>query len=123
MRRAGVAVVAAVVALVLAAGALVFAQSRPAPPEELPVAGTQLGEFPDGPRKAVADQACLRCHSTDMIRQQRLTEKQWTAELTKMAGWGAVVPEDQKAALIAYFVEHFGPDNDRFQPVVARPAP
>ena len=123
MRRAGGVAVVAVVALVLAAGALVFAQSQPAPPEELPVAGTQLGEFPDGPMKAVADQACLRCHSTDMIRQQRLTEKQWTAELTKMAGWGAVVPEDQKAALIAYFVEHFGPDNDRFQPVVARPAP
>jgi hypothetical protein len=40
-----------------------------------------------------------------------------------MSGWGAVVPEDQKAALIAYFVEHFGPDNDRFQPVVARPSP
>jgi len=73
--------------------------------------------------KAVADQACLRCHSADMVRQQRLTEKQWTAELTKMVGWGAVVPEDQKAALIAYFVEHFGPDNDRFQPVVAQPPP
>ncbi len=73
--------------------------------------------------KAVADQACLRCHSADMVRQQRLTEKQWTAEVTKMAGWGAAVPEDQKAALIAYLVEHFGPDNDRFQPVVARPGP
>jgi len=116
---------AAGAALFLAAGALVlgFAQTRTPPPQELPVAGTQLGEFPEGPMKAVADQACLRCHSADMIRQQRLTEKQWTAELTKMSGWGAVVPEDQKAALIAYFVEHFGPDNDRFQPVVARPAP
>jgi hypothetical protein len=40
-----------------------------------------------------------------------------------MSGWGAVVPEDQKAALIAYFVEHFGPDNDSFRPVVAQPPP
>ena len=56
-----------------------------------------------------------------MVRQQRLTEKQWTAEVTKMVGWGAVVPEDQKDALVAYLLEHFGPDNDRFQPVVAKP--
>ncbi len=123
MRAGGVT---AAVAVLLAGGALLLSgQSAPAPrpPEELPVVGAQLGEFPDGPMKAVADQACLRCHSADMVRQQRLTEKQWTAELTKMTGWGAAVPEEQKAALIAYFVEHFGPDNDRFQPVVARPAP
>jgi mono/diheme cytochrome c family protein len=125
MRRAGG--VAALVA-VLACGALALSgqsASAPAPPDAipLPVVGTQLGEFPPGSMKAVADQACLRCHSADMVGQQKLTEKQWTAEVTKMAGWGAAVPEDQKAALIAYLVEHFGPDNDRFQPVVARPAP
>lgn len=121
MRRTRVVGAALAVA---AAAFLLSGASAPTPPDEpLPVVGTQLGEFPEGPMKAVADQACLRCHSADMIRQQRLTEKQWTAELTKMAGWGAAVPEEQKAALIAYFVEHFGPGNDRFQPVVARPAP
>jgi hypothetical protein len=115
----------AVVVAVLAGGALALSgQSAPAPQSDaLPVVGTQLGELPAGPMKAVADAACLRCHSADMVRQQRLTEKQWTAEITKMAGWGAAVPEDQKAALVAYLVEHFGPDNDRFQPVEARPAP
>jgi hypothetical protein len=56
-----------------------------------------------------------------MVRQQRLTEKQWTAEVTKMMRWGAAVPEDRKDALVAYLVEHFGPDNDRFHPVVTRP--
>ena len=122
MRRSGVA---PILFGVLAGGAVfLFGQSAAPPaPEDLPVVGTQLGELPAGTMKAAADQACLRCHAADMIRQQRLTEKQWTAEVTKMAGWGAAVPEDQKAALIAYFVEHFGPDNDRFQPVVARPAP
>lgn len=110
--------------LLALAGAAVRLSGSPAPePNPLPLVGTQLGEFPAGPMKAVADQACLRCHSADMVRQQRLTEKQWTAEVTKMAGWGAVVPEDQKAGLIAYFVEHFGPDNDSFRPVVAQPPP
>jgi hypothetical protein len=89
----------------------------------LPDPGTELGSLPPGPAKAIADQACLHCHSADMLRQQRLTEKQWTAEVNKMVGWGAVVPEDQRAALVAYLVEHFGPDNDGFRPVETKPAP
>jgi len=88
----------------------------------LPALGAELGALPEGPMKALADQACLHCHSADMIRQQRLTEKQWTAEVTKMVGWGAVVPEDQRAALVAYLVEHFGPGNDGFRPVETQPA-
>jgi mono/diheme cytochrome c family protein len=88
---------------------------------KLPVLGTRLAEFPPGDGKAIADQACLACHSTDMVRQQRLTEKQWTASVTKMAGWGAEVPESKREALITYLVKNFGPDNDRFEPVVTRP--
>jgi quinoprotein glucose dehydrogenase len=72
--------------------------------------------------KSVADQACLNCHSADIVRQQRLNEKQWTASVNKMIGWGASVPEGKKDPLVAYLVEHFGPDNDRFQPVVTGPA-
>ncbi|HKD18938.1 MAG TPA: hypothetical protein VKG23_13885 [Thermoanaerobaculia bacterium] len=109
---------------ILFGGALLLGQAGPASSREgdLPALGTQLGELPAGQMKPLADQACLHCHSADMIRQQRLTEKQWTAEIKKMAGWGAAVPEDQQAALVAYLVEHFGPDNDRFQPVAAQPA-
>lgn len=107
------------------AGALLARRVAPEtpPPDALPELGTQLGQFPAGPTKAVADAACLNCHSADMLMQQRLNEKQWAAEIDKMTGWGAVVPEDQKAALVAYLTEHFGPDNQRFEPVVARPAP
>jgi hypothetical protein len=50
-----------------------------------------------------------------------LSEKQWTAEVNKMIGWGAAVPEYRKDALVAYLFEHFGPENDRFRPVAARP--
>ncbi|MDQ2964625.1 MAG: hypothetical protein M3R57_02110, partial [Chloroflexota bacterium] len=109
----------------LAAGAWLLAQSSAEvpPPADLPALGTRLTPFPAGAMKAVADEACLNCHSTDITRQQRLTQKQWTAVTDKMIGWGAVVKEDQKDALIAYLVEHFGPENDQFQPVVARPAP
>ena len=40
---------------------------------------------------------------------------------TKMIGWGAAVPADKKAELIAYLVANFGPDNDKFEPTVTRP--
>jgi mono/diheme cytochrome c family protein len=89
--------------------------------KNLPVLGTHLAPFPPGEGKALADQACLNCHSTDMVRQQRLNEKQWTANVAKMVGWGAEVPESGRDALIAYLVANFGPDNDRFEPVVTRP--
>jgi hypothetical protein len=115
---------ALVAAAIAGAAALLVAQSSETPKSEaLPQLGTRLAPLPDGAMKEVADQACLNCHSADMIRQQRLTEKQWTANVTKMIGWGAAVPEDRKDALVAYLVEHFGPENERFQPVETAPAP
>jgi mono/diheme cytochrome c family protein len=88
---------------------------------KLPVLGTSLQEYPAGSGKAVADVACLQCHSASMGLQQRLTEKQWTASVEKMMRWGAAVPADKKAELIAYLVANFGPDNDKFEPPVTRP--
>ena len=38
-----------------------------------------------------------------------------------MVGWGAEVPDAKRDELIAYLVKNFGPDNDRFKPVVTRP--
>jgi hypothetical protein len=112
------------VALLGAGGFLAMPGKAPTPPPrggELPELGTVLPPLPQGSGKSVADAACLNCHSADMIRQQRLTQKQWEANVAKMIGWGAVVPEDQKDALVAYLLQNFGPDNDRFEPVAARP--
>ena len=86
----------------------------------LPILGTKLAQLPPGPGKESADAACMTCHSADMIAQQRLTEKQWTAEITKMTGWGADVPADKRDELIAYLVKNFGPEA-KFEPVVSRP--
>jgi len=131
--RAAFRLTAAVVAAVLLSGGAPSlaktpkkkAREKAAPPADfdvkLPVLGTRLAEFPDGSGKAVADQACLQCHSASMVAQQRLSEKQWSKELDKMIGWGAAVPADRKEELLAYLVAHFGPDNDRFEPLVTRP--
>jgi len=56
-----------------------------------------------------------------MARQQRLTEKQWTAEVEKMIRWGAEVSPQDKAALTGYLFSHFGPDNDAFRPLDVHP--
>jgi quinoprotein glucose dehydrogenase len=107
-------------------GVALAAGSSSRPPEAsldpaLPALGTQLAVLPSGPGKEIAESSCLNCHSTDIIRQQRLTEAQWTASVKKMTGWGAAVPEEKKDELVQYLASHFGPDNDSFEPVVTRP--
>ena len=88
---------------------------------KLPVFGTRLARLPAGPGREIAARACLSCHSSDILRQQRLTKAQWAASVKKMIGWGAEVPEEKKDALVRYLSSHFGPGNDRFQPLVTRP--
>jgi hypothetical protein len=87
----------------------------------LPILGTRLAQFPAGAGKASADRGCVFCHSVDIVAQQRLTEKQWSAEVTKMTSWGADVPADKREELVAYLFANFGPDSKQYEPVVTRP--
>jgi mono/diheme cytochrome c family protein len=131
--RAGRALAAAVLAAIFLSGGAApsLAKSprkkrepKPAPADfdvKLPVLGTQLAGFPPGAGKAVADLACLQCHSASMVLQQRMSEKQWARELDKMIGWGAALPADKRDELAAYLLANFGPENDRFEPTVTRP--
>jgi hypothetical protein len=56
-----------------------------------------------------------------VLRQQRLTERQWTASITKMKGWGAEVSDSEAPRLIAYLQEHFGLGNESYRPLIVRP--
>jgi hypothetical protein len=107
----------------LAVGWTQSPRTTPATPFDpnLPTFGTQLEVLPAGVGKEIADRACLTCHSTDILRQQQLSEAQWAASVKKMIGWGAPVPEDKKDELVKYLALHFGVSNDRFQPTVTRP--
>lgn len=87
----------------------------------LPALGTKFHSLPAGHGKELVEAACLRCHSADMLAQQRLTEKQWTATVEKMMRWGAVVKDDDKSPIIAYLTKHFGVENRGFVPTRARP--
>ena len=86
----------------------------------LPVIGTTFKPLPPGAAKPKVEAACYACHSADIIVQQRLTEKQWTAEVEKMMRWGSALDEKDKSAVIAYLSKHFGAEN-KFTPTGVRP--
>ena len=119
MRRSALAIIAAGAIVLGGAGSTA---KRPIPFDPaLPRLGVKLASLPAGSSKAIAEAACLECHSTDLLRQQHLTDKQWTATVEKMIRWGAEVPDRDKAALILYLTKNFGPDNKSFHPVRTRP--
>jgi len=89
---------------------------------KLPVLGTQFHTLPDGKGKDLVEAKCLPCHSADMLVQQRLTGKQWTAEIDKMTKWGAAVTDAEKQPMIDYLAKHFGVDNVSFTPKKTRPS-
>ena len=103
------------IALLLCGGVLQHAVSA-----ELPRIGTKFKPLPKGDGVKTVEAACLPCHSSDMLAQQRLTEKQWTAEVDKMIRWGAVVADADKAKLVLYLSKNLGPDN-KFTPTRVRP--
>ena len=86
----------------------------------LPLLGTNFKQLPAGAPRAKVEASCYACHSADLIVQQRLTEKQWTATVEKMMRWGAAVKDEDKAAMIAYLAKHFGPQN-QFTPIRTPP--
>lgn len=111
----------AIVFFVAMAGTLALAATKPRFDAKLPVLGTTFHSLPTGHGKSLVEGSCFRCHSADMLVQQRQTEKQWTAELDKMIRWGAVVKDRDKPVMLAYLVKHFGPEN-KFAPIRTRPS-
>ncbi len=71
----------------------------------------QTRGLPPGPMKGKASAACLGCHDARIIVQQRLDRRGWTKVLDKMIRWGAPVSQADRDAMIAYFAEHFGPQD------------
>lgn len=60
---------------------------------------------------AATKAACGACHDDGMIRQQRLTRAQWDREISKMAGWGAKLKDEDRAGLLDYLFTNYGPRN------------
>lgn len=103
-----------VVACLLAA----CASRQPAPPSP-PVAEKTEKTAPDAgsgskvevlseSEGAIAEgELCLSCHSAELIATSRIALAGWTAEITKMRNWGALVDEDKAAPLAAWFAQKY----------------
>ncbi len=118
MKRSALIVMAVTMAAALASAAT---KQHSGFDPALPALGTKFHSLPPGRGKQAVEASCFPCHSADMLAQQRLSEKQWTAELDKMIRWGAVVKDADKPAMIAYLSSHFGASN-RFVPIRTRPS-
>ena len=59
---------------------------------------------------------CLSCHSSEILRQQRLTGGQWEKVVRKMAGWGADLTAEETTVVAAYLAAEYGPDAGTFEP-------
>jgi len=71
---------------------------------------TQAPDLPPGPVQAKVRTACLACHDSGIVVQQRLSRAAWAKELDKMIRWGATVAPEDREAFIEYFTSNFGPD-------------
>jgi hypothetical protein len=76
----------------------------------VPLFWAQSPDLPPGPMQAKVRTACMECHESRIILQQRLSKKVWTKEVDKMIKWGAAVETNDRDAFIDYLSTNFGPD-------------
>src|ERR1700687_3933375 len=62
----------------------------------------QTPDLPPGDMQGKARTACLECHDSRIILQQRLGKATWAKEVDKMIKWGAVVDPADRDSLIEY---------------------
>lgn len=67
-------------------------------------------ELPGGEMQGKARTACMTCHDSRIIVQQRLNKAAWTKEVDKMAKWGAILDASDRDPLIDYLSTNFPPD-------------
>jgi hypothetical protein len=83
----------------LACVALAAAQAPTAPGKPLP----------PGPTQPKIKAACTQCHNAGRITEQHFSRQQWSEQLDKMEGLGAVIPDADRDAFLDYLTKNFGP--------------
>ena len=65
--------------------------------------------FPAGPGRAIAERACLFCHSPMLVTQQAKDSTGWEKSLATMEKWGAPLTPAEHDTLRGYLLGRFGP--------------
>lgn len=69
-----------------------------------PVPSSATPDLPPAVRSA-----CVSCHETDVMRQQRLSRTGWDREVDKMTRWGAPVKPGTKEEIVRFLSDTWGP--------------
>jgi len=65
--------------------------------------------LPPGPMQAKVKAACTQCHDASRITEQHMSRQEWSKQLEKMEGLGAVIPAADRGAILGYLTKNFGP--------------
>ncbi len=65
--------------------------------------------LPPGPMQAKVKAACTQCHNASRITEQHMSRAEWSKELEKMEGLGAVIPDADRNGILNYLTRNFGP--------------
>ena len=79
-------------------------------------------ELPAAPIQPKVKTACVYCHDSGIIVQQRLDKKTWGKEVDKMVRWGAVVEKEDRDAFVDYLFVNFPADKPPAAPKYKRAA-
>jgi len=74
------------------------------------VAAAQSPSLPAGAAQAKVTTACMECHESRIILQQRLSKVAWAKEVDKMVKWGAVVDAADQDSFVDYLSANFPAD-------------
>ena len=66
-------------------------------------------QFPEGAGKAIAERACLICHSQTLVTQQAKDSTAWEKSLATMEKWGVKLTPAEHDSLRRYLLANFGP--------------
>lgn len=107
--RGAVARRAAAVGLVLASVAFAALTGVPGDSRSAGNRAAYADTFPAGPGQAIAERACLFCHSPMLVTQQAKDSTGWEKSLATMEKWGAPLTPAEHDSLRGYLLAHFGP--------------
>lgn len=80
---------------------------------EGPAASEEFGGLPDAPGAEDTYYQCVACHSTEIIKQQRLTDARWDDLWTWMIEEQGMIPPDEetKETILGYLKTHFSSES------------
>lgn len=100
-----------IAATAIVLGSIVAVAGSGAPPASRSGSGraAYADTFPAGPGQAIAQRACLFCHSPMLVTQQHKDSTGWEKSLATMTKWGAPMTPAEHDTLRGYLLANFGP--------------